>query len=171
MLVNRNLENNHLMALSHYFAWQKIKKCNIDPSNRLPWPEVELHIVPRYRPTLHVPAMSSPDLFSGIPSPPEGVCWRTWDLSYFCPFRGAKNPSRKRPSRQSFAFLSSHRLCLWIAALGSLFRCVAQGGLFSSLVFRLGSPDFYHSLYISFINLSFMSSSQERCFIHCVVCS
>lgn len=42
---------------------------------------------------------------------------------------------------------------------------------FSSLVFGLASPDFYHLLYISVINLSFTSASQERCFIHCVICS
>lgn len=105
------------MALSHYFTSQKIKKkpnetASVNPidllgqTSNLPKPRNEMSQsaqVPSHPPCAH---HELSDLFSGISSPSEGVCWRTWDLSYFCPFCGAKNPSKRDfPGNPSLFFL------------------------------------------------------------------
>lgn len=145
MLVNKGQLLNGFKSL--FCLAEKKKKKKINPSHRSPWQDFKHPQSQKYSliwcPGILLPSLCPPwalqtsllvflsylnvcvskdmrpELFL---SGPGRSC---------CSAKNPNNPPRKRPSRQYYHFLSSCWLCLWLAALGSLLRCVAQGGLSS----------------------------------------
>lgn len=144
MLVNRNLENNHLMALSHYFAWQKIKKNNISPSNRS-WPDLKHAQTQKYSST-ECPGTLPPSM---CPSWAPLICLLeflshlrvcvvghdTWAISVHSVVQKTL-PERDLPSNHTLFFLHIHYISglqLWAIFSGVLHKVFLLPGFWVRL--------------------------------------